>query len=63
MQAYNEKKSYAQDKNYGYRLCQRQGIIERVLIEEIQAYGVRAFHIPRERVDKVEDPRQRKLRT
>lgn len=57
MKAYNEKRSYAQDKNYGYRLCQRQKIIERVLIEEIQAYGSKAFHIPREKVQ-VEDPNQ-----
>ena len=52
LKAYNEKRSYTQDKNYGYRLDQRRGIIERVLIEEVEAFGFKsAFMQPREKVD------------
>lgn len=52
MKAYESARSHTQDKDYGYRLCQRQGIIERVLIEEVEAFGFKsAFHQPRERVD------------
>lgn len=52
MKAYESARSYFQDENYGYRLCQRQGIIERVLIEEVEAFGFKsAFHQPREAVD------------
>ena len=50
--AYKSARSYTQDKDYGYRLCQRQGIIERILIEEVEAFGFKsAFHQPREAVD------------
>ena len=50
LEAYNAGRPYANDnqKNYGYRLCQKQGIIERILFEEVLAYGVKAFHTPRE---------------
>lgn len=52
MNAYKSARSYTQDENYGYRLCQRQGIIERILIEEVEAFGFKsAFHQPREKVD------------
>ena len=52
MEAYKSARSYTQDENYGYRLCQRQGIIERILIEEVEAFGFKsAFHQPREKVD------------
>ena len=52
MEAYNSARSFTQDKDYGYRLCQRQGIIERILIEEVEAFGFKsAFHQPREAVD------------
>lgn len=52
LKAYNSKRSYTQDDNYAYRLCQRQGIIERILIEEAEAFGFKsAFHQPREPVD------------
>jgi len=52
MAAYKSSRSYTQDENYGYRLCQRQSIIERILIEEVEAFGFKsAFHQPREAVD------------
>ena len=52
MEAYKSGRSHTQDKDYGYRLCQRQGIIERILIEEFEAFGFKsAFHQPREAID------------
>jgi len=52
MKAYESARSYFQNENYGYRLCQRQSIIERILIEEVEAFGFKsAFHQPREAVD------------
>jgi hypothetical protein len=38
------------DKFYAYRNAGR--VIERILIQEFQAGGSRAFHIPREKVPK-----------
>lgn len=50
--AYNSARTYSQDKDYAYRLCKRQGIIERILIEEAEAFGFKsAFMQPREPVD------------
>jgi len=48
--AYKAGRPYANDNenHYGYRLCQKQEIIERILFEEVLAYGVKAFHTPRE---------------
>lgn len=48
--SYNLRHKYCNDnkKNYGHRLCQEQNIIERILFEEVLAYGVKAFHTPRE---------------
>ena len=52
LKAYKDARGYATDENYAYRLCQRQGIIERILIEEWTYCGGRkAFHTPREKVD------------
>jgi len=55
LKAYEDGRTYFQGKDYGYRLCQRQDIIERILIEETEAFGFKsAFHQPRERVDHLE---------
>lgn len=52
LEAYNDGRSYFQDEDYAYRLCKRQGIIERILREEADAFGFKsAFHQPREKVD------------
>lgn len=62
MEAYEDGRTYAFDENYAYRLCQRQDIIERILVEEAEAFGFKqAFHQPREKVDHLEDPAQTKL--
>jgi len=63
MKAYEDGRTYAFDENYAYRLCQRQSIIERILIEEAEAFGFKqAFHQPRERVDHSIHGSQTKLR-
>ena len=58
LDAYESKKSFTQDPEsvlgggYGYRLDQMRGIIERILIEEVEAFGYKsAFHQPSERMD------------
>ena len=54
-------------KDYAYKLIhpsgtRKGGIIERVLIEEAEAYGFKAaFHLPREPVDHDQDPSIKKL--
>jgi hypothetical protein len=47
------------DKYYAYRNAKR--VIERVLLSEYRAFGIQAFHIPREHVNHRKDPSQRKL--
>jgi hypothetical protein len=47
------------DKFYAYRNAGR--VIERVLLSEYRVMGLKAFHIPREKVDHTKDPRQRQL--
>ena len=52
LKAYEDHRTYFRGKDYAYRLCQRQNIIERILVEEADAFGFKsAFHQPREPVD------------
>ena len=48
-------KMYSITDNYAYRLTkkngERNGIIERILIELWEAHGSQGFHIPREKVE------------
>ena len=63
LKAYKAGHPYANDKDrhYGYRLCQEQGIIERILFEEVLAFGTKAFHTPRENPRHYEDHGQTQL--
>jgi len=50
------------DENYAYRLSGRNNtIIERVLREQYDIDGPKAFHIPREKVDHSFDPTLTKI--
>jgi len=50
------------DKLYAYRLSGKpRWIVERIYIKEYEAGGLKAFHIPRERVNHSQDPCQTKL--
>jgi len=67
LEAYKEGRTYYLGKDYAYRLIyssgeRRGGIIERILIEEAEAFGFKsAFHQPREPVNHLEDPIIKKL--
>ena len=50
------------DNFYAYQLGGKgKTIVERILIQEYLAFGLKAFHVPREHVDHSKDPWQRKL--
>lgn len=67
LEAYKAGRSQYMGKDYAYSLIhpsgeRKGGIIERVLIEEVEAYGFNsAFHHPREPVDHDQDPSIKKL--
>jgi len=62
LNAYKRGLRNFRDKDYGYEFNQRNGIIERVLVEEVDAFGyTSAFHHPRELVDHSMDPSIQKL--
>lgn len=67
LKAYEEGRTYHVGKDYAYRLVhptgkRRGNIIERILIEEFEAFGFKsAFHQPREPVNHLEDPTIMKL--
>ncbi len=47
-----EKNSFAIDQFYAYRLSGKgKTIVERIIIQEYNAAGMQAFHIPREKVE------------
>lgn len=66
-EAYKAGRTYCLGKDYAYRLIhpsgeRKGGIIERILIEEAEAFGFKsAFHQPREAVNHDEDPTIKKL--
>ena len=67
LEAYAAGRTQYMGKDYAYKLIhpsgeRKGGIIERVLIEEAEAYGFKAaFHLPREPVDHDQDPSIKKL--